>query len=63
MLAGIKETVFPFERGQAVLQWPEHLSPEEFEDFEAWLSIVIRKAKRSVRIDGSDDDDVLASRP
>jgi hypothetical protein len=49
MQPGMKEAVFPLDEGQAVLQWPERLSPESFEDFEAWLNIIIRRAKRSIR--------------
>jgi hypothetical protein len=56
MATGIREAVFPFDQGQALLQWPERLSPEEFEDFEAWLQIVIRKAKRSIRTDDTNDE-------
>lgn len=52
MQSGIKEDVFTLEEGQVVLQWPERLSPESFEDFESWLKLVIRKAKRSVQRDG-----------
>jgi hypothetical protein len=43
--------------GQVVLQYPERLSLESFEDFESWLLLVIRKAKRSVRQEDEDDAD------
>lgn len=46
--SGIKEAVFPLEEGEAVLQWPEHLSKESFEDFESWLQLLLRKTKRSI---------------
>lgn len=56
MQHGMKEAVFPLDEGQAVVQWPDRLSPESFEDFENWLHIVIRKAKRSIRTDDPDND-------
>lgn len=49
MQPGVKEDVFSLDEGQVVLKYPERLSPESFEDFESWLQLVIRKAKRSVR--------------
>jgi hypothetical protein len=45
---GTKEDVFTLDEGAVVLQYPERLSPESFDDFEAWLQLIIRKAKRSV---------------
>jgi hypothetical protein len=48
MQAGTKEDVFTLDEGQVVLQWPEQLSKESFDDFESWLQLVIRKAKRSI---------------
>jgi hypothetical protein len=35
-----------------LIRWPEHLSPESYEDFEHWLRLVLRRAKRSVRPPG-----------
>ena len=49
MQTGTKEDVFTLDEGQVILQWPENLSPESFEDFESWLQLVIRKVKRSVQ--------------
>ena len=40
--------VFTLEEGDVVFQWPSKLSPESFADFEAWLQIILRKAKRAV---------------
>ncbi len=48
MQAGTKEDVFTLDEGQVILQWPERLSQESFEDFESWLELVIKKVKRSV---------------
>jgi hypothetical protein len=47
--AGFRQDVFTLEEGQCVLQWPNDLTPTGFEDFEAWLNLVIRKARRSIR--------------
>ncbi len=45
---GMKEDVFTLKEGLAVVQWPAQLSEESFEDFEAWMNLVLRKAARSV---------------
>jgi hypothetical protein len=50
--AGSKQDVFSLPEGEVVLQWPEPLSPESYEDFESWLNLVLRKVKRSVREPG-----------
>jgi hypothetical protein len=52
--AGTKQDVFSLPEGEVVLQWPEPLSPESYEDFESWLNLVLRKVKRSVREPGKD---------
>lgn len=46
---GRLQEVFNLQEGQAILQLPEQMSPESYEDFEAWLQLVLRKAKRSVK--------------
>lgn len=48
---GMKEDVFSLKEGDVVLQWPEHLSPESYEDLEAWTEIILRKIKRNVVTD------------
>lgn len=52
--AGRKQDVFSLPEGEIVLEWPEPLSPESYEDFESWLKLVLRKVKRSVREPGKD---------
>ena len=49
MAPGTKEDVFTLEEGPVVLQYPEQLSQESFEDFQSWLELIVRKAKRSIR--------------
>jgi hypothetical protein len=49
MTTGHKQDVFSLPEGEVVLQWPEPLSPESFEDFESWLNLVLRRVRRSVR--------------
>jgi hypothetical protein len=44
----VREDVFSMAEGEAVLQWPAHLSPESFEDFKSWLALIERKAQRAV---------------
>ena len=48
---GFQQATFPMNGGDAIVQWPEGISAEEFKDFEDWLQLVIRKAKRSVVVE------------
>jgi len=43
---GLRRDVFTLDEGDAILQWPSDLSPESFEDFQGWLQLVERKARR-----------------
>jgi hypothetical protein len=45
-MAGVREEAFTLDEGQAVLTWPLNISPESAEDLEAWLNLIIKKAKR-----------------
>jgi hypothetical protein len=45
---GMRREVFSLTEGDVVIQWPEHLSQESFEDVSDWLQILQRKIKRSV---------------
>ena len=45
---GMKEDVFALSEGDVVLQWPESLSRESFEDLQEWTVIVLRKIERRV---------------
>lgn len=56
MQAGMKEDVFTLEEGPVVIQYPEHLSQDSFDDLESWLQLVIRKAKRSIVREDEDVD-------
>jgi hypothetical protein len=49
---GMRQDVFALDEGEVLIRWPEHLSPESYEDFEHWLRLVLRRAKRSVRPHG-----------
>lgn len=46
--SGMKEDVFALTEGDVVLQWPELLSRESFDDLKAWADIVLRKIERRV---------------
>ena len=45
--AGVKRDVFTLAEGEAVLEWPEGLSANSYEDLEGWLELMLRKIKRS----------------
>jgi len=45
-MAGVREEAFTLDEGQAVLTWPLNISVESAEDLEAWLTLIIKKAKR-----------------
>lgn len=45
-MPGIREEAFTLDEGQATLTWPENISTESAEDLEAWLQLIIKKAKR-----------------
>ena len=47
---GMNNEVFTLEEGEVLLQWPSKLSPESFEDLDAWMKIILRKAKRAAGI-------------
>jgi hypothetical protein len=43
---GLMQDTFSLDEGRAVLQWPEKMSQESFEDFESWLDLQLRKIAR-----------------
>jgi len=45
---GMKEDVFTLKEGDVVLQWPESLSGESFEDLEEWTKLILRKIRRHI---------------
>ena len=47
---GVMQDVFSLTEGQAVLRWPETLSSESFQDFKAWLELVVRKVGRAAGV-------------
>jgi len=57
MPPGTKEDVFTLESGPVVFQWPGRLTAEEYEDLEGWMTLVLRKAKRSIVVDDEEDDE------
>jgi hypothetical protein len=47
--ADMRDDVYKLPDGRAfVLRWPAKLSAEEYEDFEAWISLLQRKLKRQI---------------
>ena len=47
MQPGTKEDVYTLEAGDLVVHWPERIDPEEVEDIESWMEMVVRKIKRA----------------
>ena len=45
---GMNEDAFTMKEGTVVLQWPDRLSQESYEDLEAWAQLVLRKVKRHI---------------
>lgn len=45
---GAREDVYTLEEGQVILRMPGKLSAASYQDFEDWVNLVLRKAKRSV---------------
>jgi hypothetical protein len=48
--AGFKEAVLPLHSGAMVVRWPERLSPDEVQDVEDWIPILVRKMKRAAQL-------------
>lgn len=53
--ADFKWDVFTLDEGPAIIQWPERLSPASLEDFETWVELILRRARRSVSSTLEDD--------
>lgn len=45
---GSRRDVFSLDEGQVILEWPEKMSAESYEDFQSWVEIQLRKIKRSI---------------
>ena len=44
-----QQSRFPLPEGDLVLLWPKSMSAESFELFEAWVQLILRRARRSVK--------------
>ena len=44
----LKQDTFTLDEGPVVLQWPSTMSATSFEDFNDWISLQLRKIKRSI---------------
>ena len=53
-VAGMKEEKNSLDEGEAVLIWPENLSPDSVHDLEYWLTGILKKAKRRARMKGDE---------
>jgi hypothetical protein len=47
--SGMIQEAINLAEGQFVLQWPSHISAEEYEDLEAWLKIMLKRVKKAVK--------------
>ena len=47
MSSGTKEATLPLDTGMLYIAWPENIRPDEIEDVENWMQMMIRKMKRS----------------
>lgn len=52
---GMNEDTFTMKEGTVVLQWPDQLSLDSYEDLAAWAQLVLRKVKRHV-VKNEDDE-------
>ncbi len=50
----MKQSVFPLNEGDVVLQWPAAISQESYEDFKVWLDLMARRVEHSIHV--TDDD-------
>ncbi|NPC56009.1 hypothetical protein [Caenimonas soli] len=46
--AGVKQDTFSLDEGQVVLQFPEKMSADSYEDFKDWIELQLRRIKRSI---------------
>ncbi len=46
---GIREDIFSLDEGNFLIQWPDPLSAESFEDLKGYIEICLRKIQRSVQ--------------
>lgn len=44
----MQQATFPLLEGDAVIQWPKSLSADSYDEFEAWVQLTLRRAKRSI---------------
>jgi hypothetical protein len=47
--SGLRQDTFSLDEGQVVLQFPEKMSSDSFEDFQSWIELQLRKIKRSIQ--------------
>jgi hypothetical protein len=46
--SGYRRDIFSLDEGQVVLEWPEKMSADSYEDFQSWVELQLRKIKRSI---------------
>ena len=46
----MKTDTFNLDEGEVTLTWPKQLSKSSFEDFESWLKLILKRARRSAGV-------------
>lgn len=46
----LRRDVFALANGQVCVEWPTEMTPEELQDVEDWIDILLRKVRRSVSV-------------
>ncbi len=44
----MNEDILTLDKGRVILQRPAKFSEESYQDFENWVNLMLRKAKRSI---------------
>lgn len=47
-VVGVKQDTFTLDEGQVVLQFPDKMSLDSYEDFKDWIELQLRRIKRSI---------------
>lgn len=46
---GFKQDTFSLDEGNVILQWPDAMSQDSYEDFKSWVELQLRKIARTVK--------------
>jgi hypothetical protein len=54
---GMNESTYPFDGGLATIQWPAQMTKDELTEFETWIDLIKKKAKRATEVSPNPDPD------